>query len=77
VAKSLLKDAQVSAERICRSRFLTGAGHTTPTRSHDPGREKALSELSREELAAFIEKNQVDKIEGELGSRARDVPFLT
>lgn len=37
--------------------------------------QKALAEMSREELAAFIERNQaeIDKIEGELASRAKDV----
>jgi hypothetical protein len=60
-------------------KVLDRAGHTTPTRRDDTAREKALSEMTRDELAAFIEKNQaeIDKIEGELASRAKDVSFLS
>jgi phage terminase small subunit len=80
VAKSLLQDEKVSARvRADLSiKVLDRAGHTTPTRK-DGSREKALNEMTRDELAAFIEKNQaeIDKIEGELASRATDVSFLT
>jgi hypothetical protein len=41
----------------------------------DPPAGKALSEMSRDELAAFIDRNQteIDKIENELAARAKDV----
>jgi hypothetical protein len=34
--------------------------------------------MSRDELAAFIERNQaaIEKIEGEMAARAKDVSFL-
>jgi HPt (histidine-containing phosphotransfer) domain-containing protein len=60
-------------------KVLDRAGHIAPTRKDLAPRQKALSEMSRDELAAFIEQNQaeIDKVEGELASRATDVsPYL-
>ena len=55
-------------------KVLDRAGHIAPTRKETPA-QKALSEMSREELAAFIDRNEkeIDRIEGELGARAKDV----
>jgi HPt (histidine-containing phosphotransfer) domain-containing protein len=76
VAKSLLQDEQVSARvRADLSiKILDRAGHIAPTRKESPA-QKALSEMSRDELASFIDRNQaeIDKIEGELAARATDV----
>ena len=76
VAKSLLKDESVSARvRADLSiKILDRAGHIAPTRKEPPA-QKAFSEMSRDELAAFIERNQteIDRIEGELADRATDV----
>lgn len=76
VAKSLLQDESVSARvRADLSiKILDRAGHIAPTRKESPA-EKALSEMSRDELASFIDRNQaeIDKIEGELAARATDV----
>lgn len=80
VAKSLLQDASVSARvRADLSiKVLDRAGHIAPTRKDTSSLQKALSEMSRDELAAFIERNQaeIDKVEGELASRAKDVSYL-
>jgi hypothetical protein len=80
VAKSLLQDERVSARvRADLSvKVLDRAGHIAPTRKDLEPPHKALSEMTREELAAFIERNQaeIDKVEGELASRAKDVSFL-
>lgn len=77
VAKSLLKDESVSARvRADLSvKVLDRAGHIAPTRRDPPSQNKALSEMSRDELAAFIDRNQaeIDKVENELASRAKDV----
>jgi len=53
------------------NKILDRAGHTTLIRKDDSAREKALSGMTREGLAAFIEKNQaeIDKVEGELAAR--------
>ena len=76
VAKSLLQDESVSARVRADISFklLDRAGHIAPTRK-EAAPQKALSEMSRDELAAFIERNQneIDKIEGELAARATDV----
>jgi hypothetical protein len=76
VAKSLLQDEQVSARvRADLSiKILDRAGHIAPTRKEPPA-QKAFTEMSRDELAAFIERNQteIDRIEGELAGRAKDV----
>ena len=76
VAKSLLQDESVSARvrADLAIKVLDRAGHIAPTRKETPA-QKALSEMSREELAAFIERNEkeIDRIEGELGARAKDV----
>jgi hypothetical protein len=55
-------------------KILDRAGHIAPTRKESPA-QKALSEMSRDELASFIDRNQaeIDKIEGELAARAKDV----
>ncbi|OPY95782.1 hypothetical protein A5906_07390 [Bradyrhizobium sacchari] len=80
VAKSLLQDASVSARvRADLSiKVLDRAGHIAPTRKETSSQQKSLSEMSRDELAAFIERNQteIDKIEAELASRAKDVSYL-
>ena len=76
VAKSLLADVSVSARvRADLSiKVLDRAGHIAPTRK-DPDAHKALSEMSRDELAAFIERNEAEiaRMEGELGGRAKDI----
>jgi hypothetical protein len=76
VAKSLLQDEAVSARVRADISFklLDRAGHIAPTRKESPA-QKALSEMSRDELASFIDRNQaeIDKIEGELAARATDV----
>lgn len=80
VAKSLLQDASVSARvRADLSiKVLDRAGHIAPTRKETASQQKSLSEMSRDELAAFIASNQaeIDKIEVELASRAKDVSYL-
>ncbi|UQD69345.1 hypothetical protein JEY40_25370 [Bradyrhizobium japonicum] len=80
VAKSLLQDESVSARvRADLSiKVLDRAGHIAPTRKDTLSQQKALSEMSRDELAAFIERNQaeIDKVEVELASRAKDVSYL-
>ena len=50
--------------------YLDRAGHIAPTRKESPA-QKALSEMSRDELASFIDRNQaeIDKIEGELAAK--------
>lgn len=79
VAKSLLQDSSVSARvRADLSiKVLDRAGHIAPTRK-DANQKKSLSEMSRDELAGFIASNQaeIDKIEAELASRAKDVSYL-
>jgi phage terminase small subunit len=59
VAKSLLQDEQVSARvRADLSiKILDRAGHIAPTRKESPA-QKALSEMSRDELASFIDRRQ-------------------
>ncbi|KGT77133.1 hypothetical protein MA20_21180 [Bradyrhizobium japonicum] len=77
VAKSLLSDESISARvrADLSMKVLDRAGHIAPTRKDLAPRQKALSEMSRDELAAFIEQNQaeIDKVEGELAARAKDV----
>ncbi|MVT69944.1 hypothetical protein GPL21_33185 [Bradyrhizobium pachyrhizi] len=77
VAKSLLQDEKVSARvrADLSMKVLDRAGHITPTRKDLVPQQKAFSEMSRDELASFIERNQaeIDKIEGELASRAKDI----
>ncbi|WP_316399484.1 hypothetical protein [Bradyrhizobium sp. 33ap4] len=77
VAKSLLQDEKVSARvRAGLSmKVLDRAGHITPTRKDLEPQHKAFAEMSRDELAAFIERNQaeIDRFEAELASRAKDV----
>lgn len=79
VAKSLLKDEGVSARvRADLSiKVLDRAGHIAPTK-RDTAPQRTLSEMSRDELVAFIERNQaeIERVEGELASRATDVSFL-
>jgi phage terminase small subunit len=76
VAKSLLQDESVSARvrADLAVKVLDRAGHIAPTRKETPA-QKALSEMSREELAAFIERNEKEivRMEGELAGRAKDV----
>ena len=79
VAKSLLKDEGVSARvRADLSiKVLDRAGHIAPTRK-ETAPQRTLSEMSRDELVAFIDRNhaEIERIEGELASRATDVSFL-
>ncbi|PDT87492.1 hypothetical protein CO669_25340 [Bradyrhizobium sp. Y36] len=80
VAKSLLQDASVSARvRADLSiKVLDRAGHIVPTRKDSTSQQKSLSEMSRDELADFIASNQaeIDRIEAELASRAKDISYL-
>ncbi|MGY3034129.1 uncharacterized small protein (DUF1192 family) [Bradyrhizobium sp. USDA 4354] len=80
VAKSLLQDSSVNARvRADLSiKVLDRAGHIAPTRKEMSSQQKSPSEMSRDELAAFIASNQaeIDKIEAELASRAKDVSYL-
>lgn len=79
VAKSLLKNEAVSARvRADLSiKVLDRAGHIAPTKK-ETAPHQALSEMSRDELVAFINRNQaeIDRVEGELAARAADVSFL-
>ena len=77
VAKSLLSDESVSARvRADLSiKVLDRAGHIATTRKEPSSSQKALSEMTRDELAEFIERNEaeINKLEGELAGRAADV----
>ncbi|MBO4228027.1 hypothetical protein [Bradyrhizobium neotropicale] len=78
VAKSLLQDKSVSprVRADLSMKVLDRAGHIVPTRKGAADSlQKPLSEMSRDELAAFIDRNQaeIDKAEAEAASRARDV----
>ncbi|MCC8945445.1 hypothetical protein H8A97_10115 [Bradyrhizobium sp. Arg62] len=81
VAKSLLQDEKVSARvrADLSMKVLDRAGHITPTRKDLAPQHKAFAEMSRDELAAFIERNQaeIDRFEAELASRAKDVSTQT
>ncbi len=73
-AKTLLVDERVSARvRADLSvKILDRADHVIPsTRAQPP--QKAMSEMSRDELVAFIERNQPasDKAEAELAGQAK------
>ena len=59
VAKSRLKDEKVSprVRADLAIKVLDRARHTTPTRKDSSARENALNEMTRYELAAFIDKN--------------------
>lgn len=50
------------------------AGHVEPTKPTDQA-DKPLSEMSADELRAYVERSQreIDRLEGELASRAKDV----
>lgn len=76
VAKSLLSNEKVS-ERVradLSMKVLDRAGHIVPSRK-DSGPQKAISEMGRAELLAFIEANQaaIDRAEAELAGQARDI----
>jgi HPt (histidine-containing phosphotransfer) domain-containing protein len=76
VAKSLLVDERVSprVRADLSIKILDRAGHIVPSnRAQAP--EKSMSEMSRDELVAFIERNQaeIDKAEAELAGQAKDV----
>ncbi|KRP85978.1 hypothetical protein AOQ73_36500 [Bradyrhizobium pachyrhizi] len=77
VAKSLLQDEKVSARvrADLSMKVLDRAGHIAPIRKDLEPQHKAFAEMSRDELAAFIERNQteIDRFEAELASRAKDV----
>lgn len=76
VAKSLLQDESVSAQVRADNSFKLRdrAGHIAPTRK-EAAPQKALSEMSGDELARFIESNQAEihNIDGELAARAKDI----
>lgn len=76
VAKKLLADDSVSprVRADIAFKFLDRAGHITPSNKQQQT-EKALSEMSRDELLQFIDRNQaaIDKVEQELAERATDV----
>jgi hypothetical protein len=76
VARSLLAEVNVSARvRADLSiKVLDRAGHIAPTLK-DNAAQKALSEMSRDELAEFIERNEaeINKLESELAARAKDI----
>ena len=59
-------------------KVLDRTGHIVPTRKETASQQKSLSEMSREELAAFTGSNRakIDKIEAKLASRAKDVSYL-
>ncbi|TWA89566.1 phage terminase small subunit [Bradyrhizobium stylosanthis] len=76
VAKALMLDEKVSARVRADISFklMDRAGHIVPTRKDlAPG--KALSEMSRDELASFIKRNQaeIDRAEQEAAGRAIDI----
>src|SRR5262245_42809698 len=63
VAKSLLKDESVSARvrADLAVKVLDRAGHIAPTRKDPPSSQsKPLSEMTRDELAAFIARNEAE-----------------
>lgn len=55
-------------------KLLQLSGHTVPT-TQEGKAQKALSDMTRDEMVAFIEQNQaaIDRAEQELMSRAKDV----
>lgn len=76
VAKNLMRDEKVSprVRADISFKFMDRAGHITPS-SKQQAQDKALSEMSRDELLQFIDRNQaaIDKVEQELAERATDV----
>lgn len=76
VAKSLMLDEKVSprVRADISFKFMDRAGHITPA-SKEGKQQKALSEMTRDEMLHFIETNQaqIDRIEAELAERATDV----
>ncbi|MBR0806251.1 DUF1192 family protein [Bradyrhizobium japonicum] len=77
VVASLTLQSPSGSPPAFRSRCWTGQGHIAPTRKDTSSQRKALSEMSQDELAASIASNQaeIDKVEGELASRAKDVSY--
>lgn len=76
VASSILKNPKAS-ERVRADiafKYMDRAGFITPT-ARDQAPQKALSEMSRDELLQFIDRNQaaIDKVEQELAERATEV----
>lgn len=55
-------------------KMLQLAGHTVPTAVSGSG-DKSLAEMTRDEMVAYIERNQaaIDRAESELAARAKDV----
>ncbi len=56
-------------------KLLSLAGHVAPTTKSDGSPEKALSDMSPDELHAYIGRNQkeIERLESELAARAKDV----
>jgi len=77
VAKALLQDEQVSARvrADLAIKILDRAGHNIPSRADLLPHNRSISDMSRDELAAFIERNraEIDKFDGELAMRAKEV----
>lgn len=76
VAFELLREKTVSprVRADIAFKFMGLAGHIAPTSKEKP-QEKQIGEMSREELFAYIARNEaeIQKIEGELADRATDV----
>lgn len=76
VARRLMEDETVSARvrADIAFKFMDRAGHITPS-NKAKGAEKALSEMSRDEMLAYIDRNtaEIEKMESELAERAIDI----
>ncbi len=76
VARTLMNDDKVSprVRADISFKFMDRAGHIAPA-NKDSQPQKALSEMTRDELLQFIDRNQaaIDKVEQELAERATDV----
>lgn len=76
VALTLLRDQKTGARiRADLSlKLLQMAGHGAE-KGRDTGNDKPLAEMSPDELRGFIDRNQaeIDRLEGELAARAKDV----
>jgi phage terminase small subunit len=76
VAKRLMLDDKVAAgiRADIAFKFMDRAGHITPS-NKQKAPQKALSEMSREEMLDYIDRNtkEIEKIELELAERATDV----
>lgn len=81
ISLRVLRDLQKDTATPARVRadigikMLALAGHVAPTTRSDGSPEKALSDMSPDELHAYIGRNQkeIERLESELAARAKDV----